>query len=125
MVNRRRMLRVMGFLLGAAIVLASLAFAALRRHGLPADRTRSPIDVRRIAIDGTQFAPRDITIPLGATIVWTNADPFPHNVTAEAAQARSGDLAPGESWSFRPEQRGTFTYQCTLHPGMTGVLQVR
>lgn len=79
----------------------------------------------KILIDGTSFEPRDTTVSVGDTVEWTNNDPFPHNVTSEAGHFRSGDLAPGDSWQFRPATTGTFTYECTLHPGMSAVLHVR
>jgi plastocyanin len=84
----------------------------------------APKPVRRIAIDGTRFVPPEIVVPLGSTVTWTNADPFPHNVDSTAAGFHSGDLAPGAVWNVEANTRGVFPYKCTLHPGMTGVLRV-
>jgi len=78
-----------------------------------------------IVMDGTRFQPSDLTVALGDSVSWRNADPFPHNVTASAAGFRSGDLEPDGRWQFRPSERGVFEYACTLHPGMKGVLRVR
>jgi plastocyanin len=80
---------------------------------------------KTIAIDGTSFRPRDITISINDAVEWVNKDPFPHNVTSKAGAFQSGNLQPDGTWQFRPTSRGTFEYVCTLHPGMKAVLRVR
>jgi len=79
----------------------------------------------KVVMDGTRFAPPDLTVALGDTVTWLNADPFPHNVAAAGGTFRSGDLEPDGRWQFRPTERGVFAYVCTLHPGMKGVLRVQ
>jgi len=79
----------------------------------------------RIVMDGTSFHPAETTVESGAPVLWANLDPFPHNVTSESGNFHSGDLAPDGTWVFRPTERGTFEYHCTLHPGMKAVLRVR
>jgi plastocyanin len=78
-----------------------------------------------VVMDGTRFHPDDLTVPLGSTVTFTNKDFFPHNVQSEAGHLHSGPIAPDEQWSVRLDRPGTFTYVCTLHPGMNGVLHVR
>ena len=80
---------------------------------------------KTIAIDGTSFRPRDITVSVNDAVEWVNKDPFPHNVTSKAGAFQSGNLQPDEKWQFRATSRGTFEYVCTLHPGMKAVLRVR
>jgi hypothetical protein len=58
---------------------------------------------------------------LAESAQWSNADPFPHNVTSESGSFHSEDLAPDGTWVFRPTECGTFEYHCTLHPGMKAV----
>jgi plastocyanin len=77
-----------------------------------------------IAMDGTTFTPGEVHVTLGETVTWTNKDPFPHNVTSSAARMHSPDIDPDGTWSFTPTRPGRFEYQCTLHPGMKGVLVV-
>jgi len=78
-----------------------------------------------IAIDGTRFQPREITVAVGDTVVWTNKDPFPHNVTSQDGGFHSKDLRPDQSYSFHATKRGTFPYVCTLHPTMAAVIHVK
>jgi plastocyanin len=90
------------------------AFAAKAR---PATHT--------VVMNGTRFEPAQITIALGDSVVWKNNDPFPHNVASETGRFASKDVEPDRSWKYRAARRGDFPYVCTLHPGMTGILQVR
>jgi plastocyanin len=78
-----------------------------------------------VAMDGTSFAPAQQRVKVGDTITWINNDPFPHNVAAAAQPSlHSGDLQPGERWTFTPTRAGRIEYECTLHPGMRGTLIV-
>jgi plastocyanin len=82
----------------------------------------------QVVIDGMAFHPKVVHVRPGDTITWLNKDLFVHNVTAAAAQAspgvRSGDLAPGKSWRYTVPATGSFDYACTLHPVMTGRVEV-
>jgi len=80
--------------------------------------------VRTIAMDGTAFTPAQATVAVGDTVTWVNNDPFPHNVASARLPIHSGDMQPGQRWTFRPTAAGRFDYECTLHPGMRGTLIV-
>jgi plastocyanin len=67
-----------------------------------------------------QFQPPTLQVPAGATVLWSNQDVAPHTVTSAAGD--SGFIDPGASFSATVDQ--TFTYACTLHPSMTGVIEV-
>lgn len=78
----------------------------------------------RVVIDGMAFTPRVVTVRPGDTITWVNKDMFVHNVTAATAGIKSGDLKPGQSWRHEVGQAESFDYLCTLHPVMTGRVEV-
>jgi len=78
-----------------------------------------------VVMDGTQFTPGDLSVSVGQTVRWRNDDPFPHNVESKAGGFHSGDLEPGTRWQFKVTERGTFDYECSLHPGMKGTVKVR
>ena len=78
-----------------------------------------------IVMDGTQFRPGELTVSIGQTVRWRNDDPFPHSVESPSGGFRSGDLESGSGWQFKVTERGTYEYECPLHPGMKGVLKVR
>ena len=78
----------------------------------------------RIVIDAMAFTPKVVTVRPGDTVTWVNKDMFVHNVTAAAAGIKSGDLKPGQSWRHKVRQGEGFDYLCTLHPVMTGRVEV-
>jgi plastocyanin len=78
----------------------------------------------QVLIDGMAFHPKVVRARPGDTITWLNKDLFVHNVTAAALHASSGNLAPGKSWRYAVPAAGSFDYVCTLHPMMTGHVEV-
>ncbi len=80
----------------------------------------------RIAVDAIDldYDPRDLTIELGATVVWTNIGELPHTVTDVDGSFDSGLMLKGDIYERRFETLGTFDYFCTLHPNMVGSVTV-
>ena len=72
------------------------------------------------------FTPNSITVVLGvnSTVVWTNNDGSPHTVTSNGGTFDSGNMAPGQSFTYTFTSAGTFAYHCTYHPWMTGTVVV-
>ncbi len=73
------------------------------------------------------FYPNTITVVLGVnnTVVWTNNDTSPHTVTSNSAEFNSGNMAPGQSYSYTFTAAGTYEYHCTYHPWMVGTVIVK
>jgi plastocyanin len=61
------------------------------------------------------FAPSSITIQAGGTVTWSNDGQVTHTVTANNGSFNSGDLNPGQSFSHKFTQPGTFPYYCEPH----------
>ena len=78
----------------------------------------------QVVIDGSTFAPATLTVKKGETVTWVNKDPFPHTVTS-AGKFDSKSIAPNARWSWRAKAPGEYSYICTLHPNMKGVVVVR
>jgi plastocyanin len=110
--------------LGAEDTWRLVAFVRRVPRLTAADLAQTPPAGASVVMDGTRFAPEELTVALGETVTWRNNDPFPHNVAARSGAFRSEDLEPEGRWQVRPTQRGVFAYACTLHPGMNGVLRV-
>jgi len=86
------------------------------------------------------YEPPVISITVGDSITWYNDDREGHTVTSGAGSGRfgwmddnfgtpdgefdSGRFMPGESWAIKFEESGTFSYFCTIHPWMEGVVIV-
>ena len=77
-----------------------------------------------IVIEGTAFAPAQMTVARGDRVTWVNKDPFPHTATARGT-FDSGSIPPDASWTWVADKAGSFDYLCTLHPTMKARLVVR
>ncbi len=77
-----------------------------------------------ISITGFSFVPTSVVA--GTTVTWTNNSGVPHNVTSttDGYGFASGNFGPGGSYGYTFVRPGTYTYTCTIHPGMNGVLTV-
>ena len=74
------------------------------------------------ATDDLKFSPVPQKAKVGDVVEWDNTGSALHNVTFDAGPKQ--DLPGGGSASFKFTQAGTYKYQCTLHPGMTGEIDV-
>ena len=84
----------------------------------------TPTATNAVTVSDNQFAPSAIRVAPGTTVTWTWAQGSSvHNVTFEGGA--SNNLANGATFSHTFPTAGTFTYQCTLHPGMTGTVTVQ
>ena len=77
-----------------------------------------------IEIDNFTFAPAELDIPPGTTVVWTNHDDIPHTVTSADGAFRSRALDTDDSFAFTFSKPGSYRYFCALHPHMVGMVKV-
>jgi plastocyanin len=80
-----------------------------------------------VTMKDIQFMPHEITVPAGGTVRWKNTDKPPHTVTKTKGPGKdfdSGTLQPGATFEQRFERPGRLDYECTIHPGQTGVVNV-
>lgn len=81
----------------------------------------------------TAYSPAGLRVPVGTTVTWRNDDSVIHTVTSGTSTGTvttpdgvfdSGDLLPGETFSFTFTEPGSFDYFCTPHPWMVGSIVV-
>ena len=72
------------------------------------------------------FAPATLTVAKGTKVVWSNASDAPHTVTSDTGTTLASSIITpsGGMFSFTFTQSGTYTYHCTVHPYMKGVIVV-
>lgn len=117
---------VRALMVTAVAVVAGAGAAGLPASDRPASPRRHAPVTHTITIEGTRFQPAALEVRPGDTVVWKNADMFPHTATAKAAGFDSGAIEPGASWRLTiKQQRGDLPYVCLYHPTMTGVVRVR
>ena len=69
------------------------------------------------------FSPALVTVKVGQTVVWQNADSIAH--TATGSDFDTGPIDPGQtSAPVTFSTGGSRPYHCTIHPSMTGTLNV-
>lgn len=77
-----------------------------------------------VEIVGFVYEPDPVIVGVGTTVVWTNRDTTVHTATADDASFESGLLTLGATFRFTFTQPGEFSYTCTRHPAMVGIVRV-
>jgi plastocyanin len=84
---------------------------------LPGQYAAAPVPGKdEVALNSMSFFPRQLTIKVGTTITWVNHDVTDHTVTANDGSLDSGNLKPGDTFSFTFNTVGKFEYHCSHHP---------
>jgi plastocyanin len=78
-----------------------------------------------VEIKNFSFNPKELEVPVGSTVTWTNLDAVAHTATGDAGEFNSGNLDPGQSYSFDFKTPGSYVYNCAYHPGMQGTIVVK
>jgi plastocyanin len=112
-------------LFGLMLIIAIYAHAVSNRGAEQNSETQDKSVV--IKMEGYHFKPDKITIEPGTTVEWINTGKIAHTVTDDNGSWDSGSLKPGEKFSHRFDQKGTFKYICVPHEEaqMTGTIIVK
>ena len=76
-----------------------------------------------VAIANFAFSPAVVTVKQGATVTWTNRDEDAHSVAIGGVPA-SQPLQNGDAFTHSFAQPGTYSYICSIHPYMHGMVVV-
>lgn len=82
-----------------------------------------PVSLNSVLMINNTFSPKVFTVAAGTTVMWVNEDSVAHNVESDVFS--SGILNEGDTFEHTFDTAGTFEYECTLHPGMTGTIVVQ
>ena len=77
-----------------------------------------------VSIADFTFDPGDLTVAIGDTVTWSNADGATHTVTSDDDAFDSGDLGSGATFEQAFDEAGDFAYHCDIHPQMAGTITV-
>jgi plastocyanin len=106
---------------------AALALVLCAAFVMPAifAAAASPAPAVDLDIAKFAFAPKEVTVAPGTKIIWTNRDETPHTVTSSDKSFASKGLDTDDKFEHTFTSEGDFSYICTVHPFMTGVVHVR
>jgi plastocyanin len=75
-----------------------------------------------VAIKDLAFTPATLTVPAGTTVTWVWRDgAIAHDVKGDGFQSK---VQSAGTFSHRFADPGGYDYLCTLHPNMTGTIEV-
>jgi amicyanin len=77
-----------------------------------------------VSITNFKFNPATLTVPVGATVTWTNQDEEPHSVAGKDGSFHSPGMDTHGTYSFTFTTPGSYDYICSIHPFMTGTVVV-
>ena len=78
-----------------------------------------------VRIDNFSFGPQTVTVPVGATVTWTNRDDIPHTVVSTDGLFNSKVRDTDEKFSYTFAKAGMYPYYCSVHPKMAGKVVVQ
>jgi len=109
---------------GTARITASLTAGGVTKSGTATMTAQVAPANAGVAAPAMAFTPALVDIQLGGSVMWGFGS-VPHNVvfTTSGAPANVPDLQDGSASRAFPSH-GTFAYHCTIHPGMTGTVNV-
>lgn len=77
-----------------------------------------------VSINNFSFSPAEISVKVGDTVVWTNNDSVSHTIAAKDGSFSSPVLSNGSTFKFTFTKAGYTDYICSIHPSMTGKVEV-
>ncbi|MEX2011175.1 MAG: plastocyanin/azurin family copper-binding protein [Chloroflexota bacterium] len=86
-----------------------------------------PAETAAVLVQGFSFQPPAVSIAAGGSVTWTvGSDSEQHTVTPRGAGEfeGSGQLFTGDTFTVTFDESGTVEYFCSLHPNMTGTVEV-
>ena len=81
----------------------------------------TPTVAGQVNVIDNSFSPKTIDISVGDTVTWVWKGTVKHNVTGPGF---NGPTQKTGRYKHTFNSAGSFTYNCTIHPGMKGTVKV-
>ena len=127
-----------------AIAVLSLALAACGGSGTSAAPASAPVaseaapsaasgacatsaDSGTVAVSIKDFAfdPAQITAKVGDVVAFSNGDTAGHTATLDDGSCTTPTIAGGSTAALVFTAAGTYPFHCSIHPSMTGTIEVK
>ncbi len=115
MKNMRTLLSV------SLLVVLAVALVACsgRQNAAPSSETTSG---NTIVLQNFAFNPASLTVKVGDTVTFRNADQVPHHIVVGTDDL--GIQQPGQSVTWKAPSDGVYMLKCLIHPSMRGQITV-
>ncbi|MGW4564259.1 cupredoxin domain-containing protein [Streptomyces sp. NPDC004561] len=89
-------------------------------------KAAAPVSGHAVTIKNFAFSPATLKVKAGTTVTWTNQDTDAHTVTSAGSSGplHSSALDPHATYTYTFTKPGSYAYVCTIHPFMTGTVEV-
>jgi plastocyanin len=126
MMNPGSFLRLAIVAIGVSLIVSACGSES-SNPAAPTASTAADVTVTIQGNNGSNsYAPNPVSMRVGQTIVWRDADSVTHTATQDSGGFNTGTVAAGAtSAATMMNTAGTFTYHCTIHPGMVGTINVQ
>jgi plastocyanin len=108
--------------IGSGILLAATLYGPLSQPALA--QGAAAVSMTEDSPEHYAFVPGATTVPVGATVTWTDMSDAPHTVTSDSGAFGSGTLNEDQAFRFTFTKAGTYTYHCSIHSYMHGAITV-
>jgi len=109
-------------LAAGALALMLLALLGLQSELASAGPTAEASVTKTVDINHFAFHPPTLIVKKGTKVDFTNSSGTTH--TATSGSFDTGRIKPGTTIGIRFNQKGTFSYHCSIHPFMHGKIVV-
>lgn len=115
------------------ILLVSIAMISCSDSSTDSDPGNGNGDpaANEVMMTNQSFTPENLEVEVGTTVTWINDSSEIHTVTSGTngdhdGIFNSGEVSPGEEYSYTFDETGTYDYYCIPHlnVGMTGTVTV-
>lgn len=79
----------------------------------------------KVTVNDSEYAPADITVPVGSTVTWQNTSKNPHSAKASDGSFDTGYINGGAEGKATMSKAGSFEYFCEPHPYKTAKVTVQ
>jgi plastocyanin len=111
-----------GLKLAAVVGILALALAACGAGDTSTSEAAADTDGPTVVIEDLAFEPETLTVEAGDTVTWGwNDGAVQHDVKGDDFQS---EIMSEGTFRHSFDEPGTYVYVCTLHPNMTGTIEV-
>jgi len=105
------------------VIVGYFGFKSL--YKVPSTTITTAVATNQVSINNFSFIPNNISVGVGQEVIFTNNDSATHSIVANDNSFTSGDLTPGQVFKKTFSTVGTVSYHCSIHPSMTGQIEVQ